>query len=147
LDGERYVLDVCRGIKPPFDPSAVVKEFCALLKQYRCFSTVGDRYAGEWVREQFSQHGINYQHSERSKSELYLESLPLFSQDCVDLLDYQPLLRELQQLERRTARSGRDSVDHPPQGRDNHANAACGALVMASGVGVKIPGVYVFDTP
>ena len=24
-----------RGIRPPFDPSAVVKEFCALLKAYR----------------------------------------------------------------------------------------------------------------
>src|SRR5437867_2159767 len=78
-DGERMVLDVCRGMRPPFDPSAVVKEFCNLLKQYRCFSVVGDRYAGEWVREQFSQQGITYQHSERSKSELYLEALPLFT--------------------------------------------------------------------
>ena len=25
------VLDVCRGVRPPFDPSAVVKEFCGLL--------------------------------------------------------------------------------------------------------------------
>jgi hypothetical protein len=127
---ERLVLDVLRGIKPPFDPSAVVKEFCYVLKSYRVSSVTGDRYAGEWVREQFSQHGVTYRHSERSKSELYLEALPLFTTGAVDLLDYQPLTVELMQLERRTARSGRDSVDHPPQGRDDHANAACGCLAL-----------------
>ncbi len=129
-DQERVVLDACRGIRPPFDPSSVVKEFCDLLKSYQCHSVVGDRYSGEWVVESFSKHGITYQHSERSKSEIYLEALPLFSQGCVDLLDYQPLLTELAQLERRTSRSGRDSVDHPPQGHDDLANSCCGALAL-----------------
>jgi hypothetical protein len=46
------------------------------------------------------------------------------------LLDSQPLTVELMQLERRTARSGKDSVDHPPGGRDDHANAACGCLAL-----------------
>lgn len=82
------------------------------------------------MREQFQRHGIHYKHSDLTKSELYLESLPLFAQGAVDLLDYQPLLMELAQLERRTARSGKDSVDHPPQGRDDLANSACGALVL-----------------
>ena len=129
-DGGRYVLDVCRGVKPPFDPSAVVKEFCDLLKTYRISSVTGDKYGGAWVSEQFQRHGIYYRHSDLTKSELYLEALPLFAQGCVDLLDYQPLLMELQQLERRTSRSGRDSVDHPPGGHDDHANAACGCLAL-----------------
>src|SRR5205085_701803 len=34
---DRLILDVCRGIKPPFDPSIVVKEFATLLKQYHCY--------------------------------------------------------------------------------------------------------------
>ena len=34
------------------------------------------------------------------------------------------------QLERRTARSGKDSVDHPPGGRDDLANVCCGALTL-----------------
>ena len=144
---ERYVLDVCRGIRPPFDPSQVVAEFAALLRRYRCSQVVGDKYAAQWTVEAFAKEGIHYKHSEFTKSELYLESLPLFSQGAIDLLDYQPLMLELMQLERRTARSGRDSVDHPPQGHDDYANAACGALVLASGFGVKIPGIYVFDTP
>lgn len=130
LDGDRYVLDVCRGVKPPFSPEHVTGEYAALLKSYRCSSVTGDRYSGEWVREAFSKEGIYYKHSELTKSECYLESLPLFSQGCVDLLDVPALTMELSQLERRTARSGKDSVDHPPQGRDDHANAACGCLAL-----------------
>jgi hypothetical protein len=129
-DGERLVLDVLRGITPPFDPSAVVKELCAVLKAYRIDRVTGDHYSGQWVVEAFSKEGVTYRHSERNKSELYLEALPLFAQGCVDLLDVPRLTMELMQLERRTARSGRDSVDHPPAGHDDHANAACGVLAL-----------------
>lgn len=133
IEKDRYIIDAIRGVRPPFSPEAVVKEYAALLKSYRCSSVTGDRYSGEWVREAFSKEGIYYKHSDLSKSELYLESLPLFTTGVVDLLDYQPLLLELQALERRISRSGRDSVDHPPQGRDDHANSVCGVLwVLAS---------------
>jgi hypothetical protein len=134
-DHERMVLDVCRGIRPPFDPSVVVKEYATLLKSYRCYSVTGDRYSGEWTVEAFAKEGIHYKHSEFTKSQLYLESLPLFAQGAVDLLDYQPLLLELMQLERRTARSGKDSVDHPPGGRDDHANSCCGCLAVLASSG------------
>ena len=129
-EGERRVMDVCKGAKPPFNPSSVVQEYAALLKTYRCSSVTGDRYAGEWVREQFAQHGISYKHSDQNKSELYLEALPQFTQGSVTLLDYQPLTVELMQLERRTSRSGRDAVDHPPGGHDDYANAVCGCLAL-----------------
>jgi hypothetical protein len=119
-----------RRIKPPGNPSGVVQEYAALLKSYRCYSVTGDRYAGEWVRELFEKHGITYRHSELSKSELYVEALPLFTQGRIDLLDFQPLTVELLQLERRTTRSGRDSVDHPPQGHDDLANVVCGVCVL-----------------
>ena len=35
-------------------------------------------------------------------------------------------------LERRTSRSGRDSIDHPPNGHDDVANAVAGAIAYAS---------------
>lgn len=110
----------------------VVKEFAQVLRSYRCTSVTGDRYAGQWVVEAFARHGITYWHSDLSKSEVYLEALPLFTTGAVDLLDYQPMLVELQQLERRTSKSGRDSIDHPPNGRDDLANSACGALVLSA---------------
>jgi len=80
------------------------------------------------VRTAFARHGIGYKHSELTKSALYLECLPLFAQGGVDLLDVRLLTTQLMQLERRTSRSGKDSVDHPSPGHDDYANACCGAL-------------------
>jgi hypothetical protein len=130
-EGELIVLDALRGRRPPFDPSSVVADYSKLLKQYRCFSVMGDRYSGEWVVEAFRQQGITYRPSDLSKSELYLEVEPLFATGTVRLLDQRVLQTELLQLERRTGRAGRDNVDHPPGGHDDFANAACGALVQA----------------
>lgn len=41
------------------------------------------------------------------------------------------LLAQLCSLERRVCRGGRDSIDHPPRGRDDVINSAAGALVRA----------------
>jgi hypothetical protein len=49
-----------------------------------------------------------------------------------DLLDNSKLVAQLVGLERRTVRSGRDSIDHGPGGHDDLANAAAGALLSAS---------------
>ncbi len=137
-DKDATVLDLCRGRRPPFDPSAVVADFVALLKAYRCNSVTGDRYAGQWVVEAFAKHGITYKHSTLSKSEIYLEAEPLFAQGAVQLLDNRALLTELRQLERRAGGSGRDRVDHPPGGHDDLANSACGALRLAAKTDVLI---------
>ncbi len=140
-DKNAAVLDVCRGRRPPFDPSAVVADYAALLKTYRCHSVTGDRYAGQWVVEAFAKHGIAYKHSTLSKAEIYLEAEPLFAQGAVQLLDNRALLTELRQLERRAGGSGRDRVDHPPGGHDDLANSACGALRLAA----KADAVVSFD--
>jgi len=49
----------------------------------------------------------------------------------VQLLENKKLLNQLTQLERRTARSGKDAVDHPPGGHDDLANSVAGALQLA----------------
>ena len=51
----------------------------------------------------------------------------------VDLLDNERLVAQICGLERRTARGGRDSVDHGPGGHDDLANAALGAARLAVG--------------
>ena len=131
------VLDVLRARRPPFSPESVVVDYAAILKGYGLRSVTGDKYAAQWVVEAFAKHGIAYRHSERNKSEIYLEAEPLFAQGSVRLPDDRALLTELRQLERRTARGGRDTVDHPPRGHDDLANAAAGALVLAAkGAGV-----------
>jgi hypothetical protein len=133
----RGVLDALRERKPPFSPEDVVEEFAGLLKSYGVRRVRGDRYAGEWPRERFRAHGIAYEISEKPKSALYGELLPLLNSGRVDLLDNQRLLNQLCSLERRTARSGRDSIDHPPGGHDDVANVCAGALVPAAGATSK----------
>src|SRR5262245_28776855 len=59
-EGETEILDVIRERKPPFSPEAVVEEFTSLIKSYRCSKVFGDRYAGEWPREQFQKRGVYY---------------------------------------------------------------------------------------
>ncbi|QKK02740.1 MAG: hypothetical protein HND55_08825 [Pseudomonadota bacterium] len=126
---ERVFLDTVREVRPPFSPESVVSEFVQLLRHYRCRHVIGDRYAGEWPREQFRKRGIGYKVSERTRSELYCDLLPLLNSQTVELLDNERLVSQLNQLERRTSRAGRDSIDHGPGGHDDLINAAAGAVV------------------
>jgi hypothetical protein len=128
------VLDCLRERRPPFSPEEVVAEFVQLLRSYHVGKIVGDRYGGEWVSEAFSKasHSARYEASELSKSEIYRELLPLLNSKRVELLDNARLVAQLTSLERRTARGGRDSIDHPPGQHDDLVNAAAGALVSAA---------------
>ena len=128
----KAVLDCVRERRPPFSPDDVVKEFAATLKSYGIKSVTGDAYGGEWPRERFRKHGIEYAVSEKSRSDLYLELLPLVNAARVELLDEPRLVGQLAGLERRTSRSGKDTVDHRPGGHDDLANSVAGALVTAS---------------
>jgi hypothetical protein len=110
----------------------VVEDFCTTLASYRIGLVHGDRYAGEWPREQFLKRKVEYKPSERVKSDIYRDALPLLNSGRVQLLDNKRLITQLHGLERRTARGGKDSIDHGPGRHDDVANAAAGALVLAS---------------
>jgi hypothetical protein len=129
--GDTAVLDLVREVKPPFSPEAVCVEFAEDLKRFRIASVEGDRYAGEWPREQLRKNGIAYKVAEQTRSEMYLDLLPLINSQAVDLLDNDRLVTQLVALERRTSRGGRDSIDHGPGGHDDVANAVAGVLVRA----------------
>jgi len=128
----RAILDAVREVRPPFNPDAVVREFAGVLETYRVTTVHGDRYAGEWPRERFRKHGITYRCSEHPKSDIYRDLLPHLNAGSVELLDHPRLIHQLCSLERRTARSGKDSIDHPPRGHDDIANAVAGALLLAA---------------
>jgi hypothetical protein len=132
-EGEHAVLDLVREVQPPFSPESTVAEFADTLRYYRILEVEGDRYGGEWPREQFHKRGVSYRVAERTKSEFYLEFLPLLTSGHCELLDNQRLITQLVGLDRRTARTGRDSVDHGPGGHDDLCNCVAGALVRAAG--------------
>ena len=128
---DEVILDALREVLPPFSPEAAVKEFAGVLKAYGLRSVSGDRYAGDWPRERFREHGIEYKVADRTRSDLYRDLLPLLNSDRVDLLENQRLVSQLSALERRTSRGGHDTIDHASGGHDDLANAAAGALLMA----------------
>ena len=122
----RAVLDLLRAWRPPFNPAGVAGECADLLKHYRVHEVTGDRYGGEWPREQFRAHGVRYVVAEAVKSDLYLFLLASVNGGRVELPDDRDLLRELRGLERRRGPSGRDRVDHSPGSHDDRANAVAG---------------------
>ena len=126
------VLDAMREIKPPFSPESAVAEFSELLKSYHVSKITGDRYAGDWPRERFREHGVSYEPAQKPKSDLYRDLLPAINSRKLDLLDHPRLLTQLVGLERRTARGGRDSIDHAPGAHDDLANAVAGVAAATS---------------
>ena len=142
----KSVLDLVREVRPPFSPAAVVDDFCQVLQRYGVTTVTGDRWGGEFVRELFRVRGVQYNLSRQNKSELYLALLPLMNSGVVELRNIERLKVQLLGLERRTARGGRDSVDHGPGAHDDVVNVAAGALVIANENGGR-PGIIFTSLP
>ena len=74
--------------------------------------------------------GITYEPAAKPKSDLYRDLLPAINSRRIDLLDHPRLVNQLVSLERRTARGGRDSIDHAPGAHDDIANVVAGVSAM-----------------
>ena len=61
------IIDCIREYQPPFSPANVVKEIAMILESYGIDTITGDRYAGSWPAERFSECGIRYEPSETDK--------------------------------------------------------------------------------
>lgn len=115
-----------------FDPSKVAKEFCEILKGYGIKSVTGDRYAAGFTVSAFREGGIRYDPSEMDRSGIYSSFLPIATSGAVELLDDKRLQSQLVALDRRTSAGGRDTINHPPGGHDDIANAVAGAVVLVA---------------
>ena len=123
----RIIIDAVREMRPPFSPTVIVDEFAQLLDAYDVTKVVGDHYGGEFVKEPFRKHGISYDLCKQPKSDLYRDLLPSLNSGQIVLPRHDRLVAQICGLERRTGRSGRDSIDHAPNGHDDIANAVAGA--------------------
>ncbi|MBV5270975.1 MAG: hypothetical protein JZU55_15075 [Afipia sp.] len=112
----------------------MVESYAAVLKSYGIKRATGDKYAGGFVPDNFKKHGISYDASAKAKSDLYRDALPLINSKKVDLLDHPRMVQQFVGLERRAARSGKDSIDHAPNSHDDVCNAVAGLIVS---IGVK----------
>jgi hypothetical protein len=126
------ILDAVREYRPPFSPKNVVGEIAQWAKTYGVAAAQSDKWGGEFPIEEFAVHKIAVRASANPKSDIYRDMLPLLNSGKCRLLDNPRLVSQLCGLERRTARGGRDSIDHSPGAHDDLANSASGALVLAS---------------
>jgi hypothetical protein len=133
---EAIVIDCLRERVPPFSPENVVEEFSSLLRSYGLGTVTGDKYAGLWPAEQFGRFNILYEASAAPKSSLYTDLLPLINSGRIELLDHPKLINQLLGLERRTSRSGKDSIDHAPGQHDDLINSVAGVAAINN----KYPG-------
>ena len=124
---DRIIIDAIREARPPFSPDAVVDDFAALLKSYRVSRVTGDRYAGEFPRELFREHGIA---CDLAKSEFFRDLLPLLNSGRIVLPRNDRLQGQIVGLERRTSAVGRDTISHPDR-HDDVANAVAGAAALS----------------
>lgn len=128
-EGRKVILDHLCVWRVPFAPISVVSEMSKELRRWRIRRVTGDNYAGDFGAGAFASSGIAYHKSEYPKSQLYRELLPRLCSGEVELLDNDKLISQLASLERRTRAGGNDIVDHPPNGKDDAANAVAGVIV------------------
>jgi hypothetical protein len=128
------ILDGLLEIKAPFDPDVAVEQVAGLLKSYGISQCTGDRYSAQFVVSAFAKHGVVYRHSERDRSKIYADVLPLFTSGRARLLDTPKnrLVVQFAGLQRETTSMGRDKIDHGPGQKDDLANGASLAMVLAS---------------
>ena len=134
------VLDLIYERRAPFDSDTTIAEIAGILRMYNIHTVVGDDYGAELTVSAFRRNGITYKPAELNRSEIYLNVLPSFTSGRVRLLDNERLIYQLVSLERRTQRSGHDSVDHPRGQHDDVANSAALAIVL---LGTKKPTIVI----
>ena len=105
VEGDRVVLDLARSWPAPHNPQSVIREMAEALRAYGVRRVTGDRYAGDWPRQEFMKHQIAYDPAPQDKSRIYLDFLPLVLSGRCELLDLKRLTNELRDLVRRP-RSG-----------------------------------------
>lgn len=149
-DGNSLLIDAAYEKRAPFVSDGAVDEVAALARSYGVSVGFGDAYGADLVVSAFRRRGITYRplqiHGDAAKlnrTQIYLNALALFTSGRARLLDSPRLIHQLTALERRTARSGHDTIDHPRSGADDLANAVCGCLVAlaakASAASLALP--------
>ena len=140
VENERRIVDLVEARKGV--PAEIAQEYAALLKEYRIHTIEGDRYGGTWPADEFGRCGIKYQPSKKVRTDLYIDLLPTLNSSTVELPPDDRLVNQLCALERRTSRSGKDSIDHPTGGHDDRANAVAGVVSLLADHRQNRPAVF-----
>ncbi|HUZ74548.1 MAG TPA: hypothetical protein VMU87_16305 [Stellaceae bacterium] len=137
----RIVVDLVYGRKPPFDSAETFEEFTEIALRYGVHTVHIDSFAAELFVSAAPSHGIRAAVVQTPKSTMYLEAEHPFAQGTIDIPRHPVLMSELRDLERRTHRGSKDSIDHPSgeNFHDDHANAM--ALAIWAAVTESAPSI------
>ncbi len=111
-------------------PDDTIEAFAKILHDYNVRTVRSDRYAGRFPADSFARHGITLQFTDKNRSQLYIDALPLLFTGRIELPPDPVLANQLCGLERRTGRTG-DVIDHPAGAHDDRANAVAGLAAHA----------------
>ncbi len=131
-EGDKSVVARLAEFRPPFSPTEAAREVAEVLREYGLTRVTGDRYSGGIWRDLLRTNGVNYMFSEHTKSDIFVDFLPLLNSRRVELLDHTRMLNQLLGLERTVSRLGKDTISHPKGGHDDLANAVAGASVLVT---------------
>lgn len=127
-------------------PAEIIKEYADILREYRCNTVYSDRFAGAYPAEEFSRNKVSLKYTDRNRSQLYGELLPVLNTGQIELPPDEAMLGQLANLERKTGRAA-DIIDHPAGGHDDRCNAVAG-LAYHAGVAnrgvLHIPITFVY---
>lgn len=135
LEGKVVVIDlVVKQIgSPPFNPRDAIRQFAAILAQYRINRVTGDAYAGCTFREDFRAFGITYDVRTTPASELYEALEPALNAVEVELPDHPVATEQLVCLVWRGNR-----ITHESNSHDDHANAIALAVSLVRGLAQQV---------
>lgn len=128
-EGGRIVVDLVEGRKGV--PAEITAGYAQIIKEYKCGNAFADRFAGSWPSDEFKKHGVKVSPAGEARTGLYLAALPAILSGQVELPPDETMLKQFQNLERRTARSGRETIDHSAGQHDDRANAVAGVIAHA----------------
>ena len=118
-EGDVAILDAVREVRPPFSPDAVVSDFVDLLNRYGVHEVTGDRCGGAFVGEQFDPARHDIPRKRTLEDATFTASCCHSQQQRDRVARYPSIAARLGGLERRTARGGRDLIDHAPNSTDD----------------------------
>jgi len=133
LENEKVIVDLVRSRAPKFNPDEVTSQYCDLVKVYKISKVYGDKFSGDWASNSWAKHDINYERSEKTKSELYLEAESPFNTERVDLPGKELPITQLKNLIRKTRSGGKDSVDTDSNQPEDEANVIAGVIWLLTG--------------
>lgn len=112
------------------NPAAITEEFSQILKAYGCKKAYSDKYAGQYPATEFKRHGITLKYTDKNRSQLYTELLPMLNTGQIELPADTVLINQLSALERTPGRLT-DIVNHSPGSHDDFSNAVAGLAYHA----------------